>query len=259
MDPHDPYFPHPYDGTGIARVSNQHPDEALAAEMQALYQGEIEFLDANFGELLARLEADGIYDDTVIVLVSDHGEEFFEHGGWWHGTSLYDEQIHVPFLVKWAKGDVQSVPDGDLGRMSDVAPTLISRTAATVPDSMQGVDVAAGNRSAKDRQVFAEEDHEGNVMWSIQSDGMKLIITNSENPRGLPERELFDMRNDPGETNNLSGEGSDTHEASLAAHAELQRRFAAGEAVSGGGEAEMDRAQCEQLKNLGYVEDCSHL
>ena len=47
MDPHDPYFPHPYDGTGIARVSNQNPDPKEAAAMQALYRGEIEYLDEN--------------------------------------------------------------------------------------------------------------------------------------------------------------------------------------------------------------------
>ena len=257
MDPHDPYFAHPYDGNAVARVSNQHPDPAEAAAMQELYRGEIEYLDVQFGELLNRLRKDGLYDNTIIALVADHGEEFQEHGGWWHGTTLYDEQIHVPFLVKWAKGDSHSVQDGALGRMIDVAPTLLARAGAAVPDSMQGVDVTTGDRSEKDRQIFAEEDHEGNVLWSLRSDGMKLIVTNSENPRGLPERELFDIRNDPGETNNLSGQGYDNLEAGLEGHAELQRSFAAGEAVSGGGEAEMDRAQCEQLKNLGYVEDCS--
>jgi uncharacterized protein (TIRG00374 family) len=259
MDPHDPYFAHPYDGDAVARVSNQHPDPAEAAAMQELYRGEIEYLDVQFGELLDRLRKDGLYDNTIIALVADHGEEFQEHGGWWHGTTLYDEQIHVPFLIKWAKGDSPSVQDGALGRMIDVAPTLLSRTGTAVPDSMQGVDVTTGARSEKDRQVFAEEDHEGNVLWSLRSDGMKLIVTNPGNPRGLPERELFDIRNDPEEINNLSGQGYDNLEAGLEGHAELQRSFAAGEAVSGGGEAEMDRAQCEQLKNLGYVEDCSHL
>jgi uncharacterized membrane protein YbhN (UPF0104 family) len=66
MDPHDPYFAHPYDGHGIARVSNQHPDPALAEEMQRLYVGEIEYLDASFGRMLAKLEELGLYDDTVI-------------------------------------------------------------------------------------------------------------------------------------------------------------------------------------------------
>ena len=97
------------------------------------------------------------------------------------------------------------------------------------------------------------------MLWSIQSDGMKLIVADPGNPRGLPERELFDLRNDPGEGSSLAGQGYDSLEAGLESHAELQRSFAAGEAVSGGGEVEMDRAQCEQLKNLGYVEDCSHL
>ncbi len=258
MDPHDPYFPHPYDGTGIARVSNQNPDPAEAAAMQALYRGEIEYLDGRFGELLADLKARGLYDNTLIALVSDHGEEFQEHGGWWHGTTLYDEQILVPLLVKWPRGKAPRVADGDLARIIDVAPTLIGAAGAQPPDSMQGIDLTKGERSEKDRQVFSEEDHEGNVLWSLRTGDQKLIVANPGNPRGLEEREFYDVRADPGETKNLAGGAQAMDEARLEEHAELQRKFATGEAVSGG-EVEMDRAQCEQLKNLGYIEDCSHL
>jgi len=263
MDPHDPYFEHPYNGKGIARVSNPHPDPALAEEMHDLYIGEIEYLDANFGKLLAKLEAMGIYDDTIIALVADHGEEFYEHDGWWHGLTLYDEQINVPLVVKWAKGR-QTPPEGatdEIARLIDVAPTLISRTGARVPESMQGIDLLAdpGQRAAKDRQVFSEEDHEGNVLWSLRTREHKLIEANSDNPRGLPESALFDIVIDPGEENNLAGNGASSEEETLRRYADLQRRAALGEAIEGGEEVEMSRAECEQLKNLGYVEDCSHI
>ena len=258
MDPHDPYFPHPYDGSGIARVSNQNPDPKEAAAMQALYRGEIEYLDGRFGELLAELKARGLYDNTLIALVSDHGEEFQEHGGWWHGTTLYDEQILVPLLIKWPRSLSPAEADGDLARMIDVAPTLIAAAGATPPASMQGVDLRQSLRSPKDREVYSEEDHEGNVVWSLRTEDQKLIVANPDNPRGLEEREFYDLRADPGETQNLAGGARATDEAKLEEHAELQRKFATGEAVSAG-EVEMDRAQCEQLKNLGYIEDCSHL
>ena len=106
MDPHDPYFPHPYTGEAIARVESDNPDPALAKHMRELYDGEIRFTDEHIGEVEAKLRELGLWDDTLIVITADHGEEFHEHGGWWHGTTLYEEQIHVPLLVKWPKGKV---------------------------------------------------------------------------------------------------------------------------------------------------------
>src|SRR5262249_46501051 len=100
MDPHDPYFRHPYDGEAIARVENPNPSPALAARMRELYAGEVHYMDESFGALIAFLRREGLYDEMAIVLVADHGEEFHEHGGWWHGTTLYDEQIHIPMLIK---------------------------------------------------------------------------------------------------------------------------------------------------------------
>jgi arylsulfatase A-like enzyme len=260
MDPHDPYFAHPYDGSAVARVAGD-PDPAEAARLRELYVGEIEYLDHNFGKLLAKLRGLGVYDDTLIVLTADHGEEFYEHGGWWHGLTLYDEQIHVPLLIKWPKGRAALAPgsSGEIARLIDVAPTMLARAGAPIPDSMQGVDLATPyiERSEKDREAYAEEDHEGNVLWSLRTRTMKLIEANEGNHRGLPTRELFDIGADPGEQDNLLDKGFEDTVEQLALHAELQRQAAEGNAVEGGGDVEMSLAECEQLRMLGYVEDCS--
>jgi arylsulfatase A-like enzyme/uncharacterized membrane protein YbhN (UPF0104 family) len=262
MDPHDPYFVHPYDGTAVARVTGD-PDPAEAQRLRDLYVGEIEYLDRNFGKLLAKLRGLGVYDDTLIVLTADHGEEFYEHGGWWHGLTLYDEQIRVPLLIKWPRGHRELAGDrtDELARLIDVAPTLLARAGAPVPPGMQGVDLATpySERHEKDREVFSEEDHEGNVLWSLRTRNMKLIEANEGNHRGLPTRELFDVVADPAETTNLLEQGYDDAAQQLAQHAELQRRAAEGSAVEGGGEVEMTLAECEQLRMLGYVEDCSQI
>lgn len=260
MDPHDPYFEHPYDGYGIARVSNPHPEPTLAAEMKRLYLEEIEYLDTNFGKLLDRLDELGVYDETAIVLVSDHGEEFHEHEGWWHGLTLYEEQIHVPLLVKWPDGApaAPAVVDAPLARLIDVAPTLAGLAGAGVPEGMQGLDLRERNGDLSERHAvhFAEEDHEGNVLTALRTDRWKLIHANEGNPRGLPAVELFDMEQDRAQRENRYDQVAPVVIDGLDASLEGWRLFAEGHAVAGGADADISPEECERLRVLGYVEDC---
>jgi arylsulfatase A-like enzyme/uncharacterized membrane protein YbhN (UPF0104 family) len=259
MDPHDPYFEHPYTGKGVARVSMPEPEAEIAGELHELYRGEVEYLDVNFGKLLAKLEAEGLYEDTVIILTSDHGEEFNEHGGFWHGLTLYDEQIRVPLLIKWARdGDsADQGADSGIARLIDVGPTILGLASLPIPEGMQGVDLRRpySTRLEKDRQVFSEEDHEGNVLWSLRTEDEKLIVANPGNPRKLPEREYFDVSNDPLE---LDPYEDPEAEARLEEMADLQRMAAEGRAVESTN-VEMSYDDCERLRMIGYVEDCSHL
>ena len=257
MDPHDPYFRHPYDGHAIARVSNQHPDPSLAGEMHRLYKGEIEYLDRNFQTLLQKLRELDLYDDTVIALVADHGEEFYEHGGWWHGLTLYDEQIHVPLIIKWSKHARAPVGDlrGRVARLIDVAPTLIAKAGARAPAEMQGLDLAPGlaQRSEKDRMAFSEEDHEGNVLRSIRNTEWKLIEANEGNPRGLAVTELYAISRDPAESKNVIAEHADVG-GELRAHAEAQETAARAAAHASGTSRKLSTSEEEALRSLGYIE-----
>jgi arylsulfatase A-like enzyme len=255
MDPHDPYFTHPYDGYGIARVSNQNPDPEHAAEMQELYKGEIRYLDENFGRLLERLEELGLEDDTLIVLTADHGEEFQEHGGWWHGMTLYDEQVHVPLLMRWPRGWQGPSETEHLVRSIDIAPTLLGAAGAAPPEAMQGLDLreADGARSEKDRMAFLEEDHEGNVLRGVRTLSWKLVEANADNPRGLAEVELYELGQDPGENENLA-EARAAILRELTAHAEAQQQLARSEAAGDGEAASLSAAELEALEALGYIE-----
>jgi arylsulfatase A-like enzyme len=228
--------------------------------MHSLYVGEIAYLDANFGKLIAKLETLGLYDDTVIALVADHGEEFQEHGGFWHGLTLYDEQIHVPLLVKWRKSAPAAPPDarGEPARLIDVAPTLLRQAGAAVPVAMQGIDLATlpAARAPADRVVFSEENHEGNVLRSVRTKRWKWIEANAGNPRGLAERELFEVETDPGEQQNVVDREPGTAAQMTRQAAELEAAAKAGK-VGAAKAAKVSREECEQLKQLGYVQDCS--
>jgi len=258
MDPHDPYFPHPYTGEAIARVEQDNPDPAMATHMRELYDGEIRFTDVHLAELERHLREIGHWDDTLIVVTADHGEEFQEHGGWWHGTTLFEEQIAVPLIVKWPKGK-RGAPArvAEPVRHKDVAPTLLAAAGAPIPASMQGKDLATpyAERSEAERMHYAEEDHEGNVLHAIRTRDWKLIEANEGNPRGLPPVALYEIANDRGEKHDLHA-AEPGRVAEMRQHAEAQRQIAASQAVESGEQAKLTKEECEKLRVLGYVQDC---
>ncbi len=138
MDPHDPYFVHPFNGEGYARVANPNPQPGVADTYRRLYDGEITYLDEQLGVLIDGLRQRGLYDGTLIVLTGDHGEEFQEHGGWWHGTTLYDEQTHVPLIIKPPLGGARGRVVDELAMSLDIAPTILAAAGTRVPAVMQG-------------------------------------------------------------------------------------------------------------------------
>ena len=188
--------------------------------------------------------------------MSDHGEEFHEHGGWWHGMTLYEEQIRVPVLVKWPKGDRRAPPDarGHVVGLLDVAPTLIARSGARTPEAMQGVDLGlgAGERPERNRLVFAEEDHEGNVLRAVRTETWKYIEATEGNPRGLETLELYEISVDPTERRDRSGDPA-VPVAELRNHADAQERWAEAHSTQAE-QAQLSAAEEQALRALGYVE-----
>lgn len=138
MEPHDPYFRHPYDGYAVGRAWHPDPAAEEADELRGLYRGEIKWMDQQLGGFFDWLRAQGAYDDSLIVLTADHGEEFHEHGGWWHGITLYDEQIHVPLIMKLPRAELSGMRVPWQVREIDVAPTFAYLTKAKASDMWQG-------------------------------------------------------------------------------------------------------------------------
>ena len=257
MDPHDPYFEHPYSGSGYARAAHQRPALEEADHLRALYDGEITYWDEHFGRLIEDLRRRGLYDDMTIVITSDHGEEFGEHGGFWHGTTLYDEQIRVPLFVKLPRGRRAGTVVRHWVQSVDIMPTLLAEAGLELPEGVQGGSLFEGTS-----RVYAEESHEGNVLESVRelrgTDELKLITANAGNPRGLPERELFRVDLDPGETRDVSAEDEDGLEH--AQRALQAARVTAAEGAVEGEQVELDPDSRRQLCELGYLtgESCEN-
>jgi arylsulfatase A-like enzyme len=248
MDPHDPYFEHPYNGVGYARASNQHPDPALAPTFSQLYDGEVRYLDEHLGQVFDWLKAQGLYDDTLIILTADHGEEFQEHGGWWHGQTLYQEQISVPLIVKYPHGARAGTVVTDLVRSLDIAPTILAVAGVSIPEAMMGRNLLS--QTEPPSYIFAEEDLEGNVLHALRTPDHKLILANAGNPRDLPVEALFDLIADPGERQNLFTTEPDRAQ-SLRELLRQETILALEQAVAGEIDT-LDAAVQEKLRDLGY-------
>jgi arylsulfatase A-like enzyme len=250
MDPHDPYYAHPYDGEAYSRAAHPSPAAGEAEHLRALYDGEITYWDEHFGRLVAELRRRGLYDDLTIVVTSDHGEEFGEHGGFFHGTTLYDEQVRVPLFVKLPASRRGGTTVRHWVQSIDLMPTLLRESGLEVPAGVQGGDLFTGS----DR-LFAEESHEGNVLEAVRerrgTDEIKLITANEGNPRRLPTAELFRVDLDPGEREDLA-----RAQPELLEHARRALEAARAQASQGavrGQEVELDDASRRQLCELGYL------
>jgi arylsulfatase A-like enzyme len=227
MDPHDPYFEIPYNGRGVARVTNPNPPAQRRDELRTLYAEDVAYLDHHLDILIARLQALGLYEDSVIAVTADHGEEFQDHGGWWHGTTLYEEQVRVPLIVKRAHEPRAGLIESRIARTLDVAPTLVVAAGFAPPAAFSGRDLFSAAGSG-DEPLFAEEDFEGNVLSSLRVGPWKIITANPDNPRGLQPVELYNLSQDPGEGRNLAAAEPQRVQAMLRLLAQERAQITAG-------------------------------
>ena len=185
MEPHDPYFERPFTGEGIGRAEMEHPPAELEGAIRKAYQQEITWMDNEMGTFFEWMKAEGLYDNTVIVITSDHGEEFLEHGGWWHGTTLYDEQLHVPLIVKMANGQWGGTRVPWQVRQMDTAATLAVQGGAMLPMDWQGDDLFEEDFDALVSALNAEPKTEAEAE-PVEAD---LADASIDAPPPLPTRE----------------------------------------------------------------------
>ncbi|TET67714.1 MAG: hypothetical protein E3J45_04425 [Candidatus Zixiibacteriota bacterium] len=199
-DPCFPYFFHPYNGKAISSLILD--PEKRDFYLQA-YDSEIEHLDTSLGYLFEYLKEKNLYDNSLIVLASSHGEEFFEHRGWGHYATAYEELVHIPLIIKLPHGEREGVVCEQMARSVDIPPTILTQVGLEVPIWMQGVDLFDPDRS----EAFAfVEGSLGNLkVAAIRDKRWKLVRADRGNHRDLPQVALYDLENDPGELANLAG------------------------------------------------------
>jgi arylsulfatase A-like enzyme len=185
FEPHWPYRP---SGRALASVVVPGDDLADADGMTRLrYAAEIRAMDNEVGRLVADLKRRGLYNNTWIVVVGDHGELLGEHGTWGHGEHLTEEEVHVPLILKPPRGRRAPVRGDEPVQLVDIAPTLLTALGVPVPASMQG-----GALPRPGHPVYAElfevpgADSEG--AWRLLVEGRWVYVWNSAGRSMLVER-----------------------------------------------------------------------
>jgi arylsulfatase A-like enzyme len=170
-----------------------------------LYDGEIRYVDEYVGKVLARLDELGLRENTLLALTADHGDEFWEHGGYQHGHSLFNELVHVPLILRGpglAPQRVESVV-----RHVDVAPTLTEAAGTTFHADARGSSLLAllAGGAPADRLAFSEALFLTPEKKAIRQGNLKLI-----HDRLDETDQLYDLRSDPGEANDLAANDADS-------------------------------------------------
>ncbi|MBP8129231.1 MAG: sulfatase [Candidatus Hydrogenedentes bacterium] len=192
MSPHGPYTPPEPFASAFASAGADERQRAIDA-----YDAEIAYADALTGELLDTLRELGLYDNTLTLVLSDHGEEFWEHGGVDHGKTLYEEQLRVPCILKLPGGAHAGTTHDALHEMSDIAPTLLELLGLPPEPRFEGVSFATDLSAASattDHIVFADLRLDGACMRAVKTAAVKHI-----NDELAGRAQWFDLQADPGE------------------------------------------------------------
>lgn len=220
-------------------------DQDVMRRAEALYDAEVAFVDDQIGRLLDGAHALDPARRTVVVLTSDHGEEFLDHGSWEHGHSVYQELVHVPLIVAASGRLAPTVVDAPV-RHVDVAPTLCELADLPLAASFRGkslLELAAG-RTAPPPNCLSEGAFLGPPLRAWRHGDDKLIVSDA---RGV---ELFDLAADPRETHDRS-RAEFPRATELLAELELaDKAFARALGLA----VELSEAERARLAELGYTD-----
>ena len=208
LDPHDPYTPpEPYNTRYQGSVAGRtYPDAQVEKINQ--YDGEIKFTDTEIGNFFDFLKAEKLYEDSIIVVLSDHGEQFLERGHQGHGFNLYNEEVHVPLFVKAnnLKGEID-----DVVSQIDIYPTLATLSKLeNVPTFLQGTSLLDKEALHKRSGVISEIKRVFNEKSLSNNLGFKNIMQFSSDldcklsiPLPSAKKSLFNFKQDLYEDNPL--------------------------------------------------------
>lgn len=238
------------------KLGRRGPSARDAEYIRDLYRGEIGFMDEQVGRLIEHLRSQSMYDDAMIIVTADHGEEFWDHDGFEHGHTLYDELVRVPLLIKFPESSASTVRVvEDQVRLLDVMPTVFEVFGVETPESFVGASllplVQGKATGEQDRPALCESTLYGPEKVALRKGGYKYVL-----PVGASadQGELYRWTTDPQEKENLRERERELagryHEDLIEMYRGLVQR--AGE-FSRRKPVDLTPGHVEMLKSLGYI------
>lgn len=188
------------------------PDAEQVRQIRDRYDATLHYADRMLGRLFRALEQRGLMDRTLLVVTSDHGEEFWEHGALKHSATLYDEMLRVPLIIR-APGQPRGVRVTEPISQADLTPTLLDLLGLPPIDGADGRTRAGWIRGRADpgqpSPLYAQIDTSMSRRTALRVGRFKLIQGDTTDDVERPARadwELFDLDADPAERNNLADE-----------------------------------------------------
>jgi arylsulfatase A-like enzyme len=247
------FFPPRRDGSGklcteregIVRLSQ----ESLS-EMKANYDGEIAFTDHHVGRLLEHLRDSGLQEKTIIIITSDHGEEFLDHGGYWHGCTLFNELIKVPLIMYLPRLTHREITQ----KVStvDLFPTLVELFQKDYPTghdfSGQSLVSLLEGGAWEEKPVFSATAFRSPLKYSLITGDHKIIKDATGKVIGV-----YSLADDPGELNNLAARDPELLGRLDDSLSKMKLMTDTEVTVSEQDEHSPDEETLKRLKSLGYV------
>ncbi|MBI1317445.1 MAG: sulfatase-like hydrolase/transferase [Candidatus Hydrogenedens sp.] len=269
IDPHAPYDPpaqyrtrtgpwpffYPYPGAEAygqqAFDSEYHVDEANRSYVASLYEGEVRYVDDFAGRLLDTLDGLGLKDTTYVCFTSDHGEELWEHGGYGHAHTVYNELMRVPLIFRGPDIAARAI-DTSVSAI-DVMPTLFDLLGLPAQDHWKGRSLGPVLRGEAEtpvaRPIFAQGTNNRCFPYPLQMaiDGQYKLIRED----GTGKTWVYDLKADPGEQHDLSLENPVVASAMRMLMRQWMESFPY--AMQPGADAGIESETVEQLRGMGYL------
>jgi arylsulfatase A-like enzyme len=218
-----------------------------------LYEQSLRYLDSQIGRLLENLTRLGHAENTVVIVMADHGEEFLDHDRWGHWESnLYDEILKVPFIIRLPQG-----PQGKIIRQQirslDLMPTILDLCGCPLPDGLMGTSLVPlwteGETQYTGEPAISEMRRDPWHRVAVRTETFKYIWDSKRPAQPI----LYDLRVDPGEKHNVSEQFPREVVWFQASVDEHRRRVAETEPSAMTPQPEYNETVAQRLRDLGYL------
>jgi arylsulfatase A-like enzyme len=248
-------FPSPYQGAlggllgHFKKFTRETLPEGYLEHLLSLYDAEIRYTDDQIGRILDHMRGRGLDRSSLVLVTSDHGEEFLDHGGWGHEKTLYEELVRVPLIVHGP--GVARRRETKQASLLDVMPTILAWAGVAVPPGSQGRSLL---EPLPEREAYGETQHTKEPSYKLflrEGQGRYKTVLSVGRERGeLLREEWFDLASDPSER-----VGQRPPAATAAALRERAlARFRDARSLAGAAPTvHLTPEQLESLRALGYV------